>query len=137
MTVFIVTRGEYSDYTILGVFSSEEKAKKFAVEVKKDWSSDVEIEPWELDERVNETLQTVFQVKLSKNGTELLNNNFETLGTQESLQFSGVEERKNDIVIFVGKSIKSRDHAHKLAVEARQKWLAKNTLSSLKDPNTR
>ena len=47
--VFIVTSGEYSDYGIDRVFSSEEKAKEFIKITRDLYGGTFNIEPYELD----------------------------------------------------------------------------------------
>ena len=63
MKVYIVTRGEYSDYHIVGVFSTQEKAEQFVEDTYKvygyrDSWDQLEIEEYPLDElKVNKNRQ--------------------------------------------------------------------------------
>ena len=56
MEVFLVSQGEYSDWYIVGIFSTREKAEKFIADnpVKElKWQSDYnEIEVWIVDNEV-------------------------------------------------------------------------------------
>jgi hypothetical protein len=47
MKIYLVTQGEYSDYQILGAFSTEEKAQQFA-------AGHGTIEPFEVDDPEND-----------------------------------------------------------------------------------
>ena len=71
MIAYIVTRGDYSDYRIMGVFSTEENARTFISDVLKD--EDADIEHWEVDEN-NVFVQLIrngynqYHVKMQKTG---------------------------------------------------------------------
>jgi len=68
-TVYIVTRGEYSDYQICGVFSSVERAEKFvdASCPEGEWSwhqkEDYRVEDYLIDDAVGYMLSASAQVE--------------------------------------------------------------------------
>lgn len=58
MTLYVVTEGEYSDYHIVGIYSTKEQAEK----VKKyhsGWWDYPDIEEWELDGNVPEDIESM------------------------------------------------------------------------------
>ena len=50
MKVYVLTRGEYSDYHIIGVYSTSEKAQEMCDAMRTSWD-EPQIEEYELDER--------------------------------------------------------------------------------------
>lgn len=56
-TVYIVTDGEYSDYGIVGVFSTRELADTCAKNLIKSKWSNAKVETWNLDPHVDELRQ--------------------------------------------------------------------------------
>lgn len=55
MEIFIVTAGEYADYSIQGVFSTLEKANLFCQEYNERWKKSFEsdkarVETWKVDD---------------------------------------------------------------------------------------
>ena len=63
-TIYVVTEGYYSDYSILGVYSTKEKAEQFAAKTRK--YTDRHIEEYILDAGYDLAVKgwTVFQVPL-------------------------------------------------------------------------
>ena len=133
MKVYVVTAGEYSSYHIEAVFSTPEKADEYLAALRKsprhsDESPTVEV--FELDTRTPPQVRTHWQSVID-------------LATGIILEREEVQERADDeypteegdgpydvLLRFVERatkwyatSFKSQDHADKLAVEARQKWL--------------
>ena len=49
-TIYVVTQGDYSDYSIVGVFSSKEEAQKVVELENNDSYDDAKIEEYELDD---------------------------------------------------------------------------------------
>src|SRR5438309_10228406 len=68
--VFIVTSGEYSDYGIDAVFSTEELAQKFIDSFSKSGYRDMEIEEWKLNPFENHLKQgrKPFFLRIDKDG---------------------------------------------------------------------
>lgn len=122
MSVWIVRSGEYSDYKIMAVFSSEEKARAYlpeAVENDRDIRGSWGIEEWPIDEAPAATVQVVFQCCLD----------FATGSKYEGLSYSCKELRPRDwssgkwyksFHRCCGYSVVSQEHADKIAVETRQ-----------------
>ncbi len=117
-SIFIATEGEYSDYHIIGVFSTRELAEK----------SGCAYEEWRIDSgRIeHESGLKPFEVIISKNGDII---------KVVSLEFSGIdpidEDTFND---FMGETppynlstymwAKDEKHAIKIASERRAKYIA-------------
>jgi hypothetical protein len=121
-TVYVVTQGEYSDYHIKGVFSTEEKAKEFMANKKKGDT----IDSWILDEREDYCDRQAWLCVLRESGdvhwqgmdTEFASPS--TRGYVEKEEYDGQQ-------IFRATSYESAQHALKLATECRQAWLRKQT----------
>ena len=69
--VYVVTRGSYSDYTIIAVFSSQEKADKFLEDnpgVKRD---DGDVTEWSIDQEYVTVPPGMryFQIEMLRDGT--------------------------------------------------------------------
>lgn len=130
--VYVVTKGEYSDYHIVGVFSTIELAEK----VNKDTKSD-EIEVYELDSENVLSLEygPVYRVVI-----DLLDGSFQVRSHREWERVRDRNEAKvdyfepRDFINCYGDRIVEKpiirvaspfsfEHASKVAVEARQKWL--------------
>jgi len=61
--VYIVTSGIYSDYNICGVFSTEEKAEKYAADCEYSRKDHVKVDEYTLDERKERRIYRVFMTK--------------------------------------------------------------------------
>lgn len=128
--IYLVTDGEYSDYSIYGAFSSREKAQQY-IDARNApdtcWRlSGANIEEWEIDEGLSERLHTRWRIGLALGNGEVV----EPARSNESwgLPANGVEGISSvpchqNRGIVRAESVESAEHAMKLAVEARQKWL--------------
>ncbi len=128
--VYAVTSGCYSDYRIRGLFSTCANADKFisicraAAECYYD--KDFDIEEWTLDVDLAQKTYTRYLCGLMLDTGEQV----EKYTPQ---QFFGVPVSRSyvaeSVPVYKGRGIaraeshKSAEHAHKLAVEARQKYL--------------
>ena len=66
--IYVVTKGDYSDYTIHGVYSTEELADEAAV-LYSDSSDDAEVETYELDDMPDHVPgQKPWTVRMDKGG---------------------------------------------------------------------
>lgn len=140
--IYVVTKGEYSDYSIVGVYSNREKAEE-VVERKPggEWAGidTFEIEEYDLDAPVTERYRKKFICYLSVESGEILKER-ETGETVSDAQFMvarGETEIRDDYWYtvwephYINKKIQaieamssvSREHAQKLAVEKRQELL--------------
>lgn len=74
-TIWVIEQGEYSDYRVIGVFSSKENAQQIADAIKASaenaYSSETTIVEWPLDPAVHELRQgfAPFLVDMREDGT--------------------------------------------------------------------
>ncbi len=113
MDVFIVTSGDYSDYGIEAVFSTEALAKEYVAQ-----SNGADIETWHVDEQRDARKVMVFNCYLREDGDLLTKYESLEMATGE---FTEASKTLNNN--FVGRSSVSYDHALKLAAEFRQSHL--------------
>lgn len=76
MKVYVLIQGAYSDYRVIGVFSSEDKARNALEELKKSYSgldAPTTIEEYELDDLFNYTKHgyKLYTVVMNKEGNAL------------------------------------------------------------------
>ena len=129
-TVYVVTSGSYSDYGIRAIFSTQELAQAYidkANAAETYWASDTTIEEWPLDGEAEAKLFTRWKVGM------LLDDGSVKEGPCESQEFghpeSKIEQYGNTSPCYANRpivrvvSVKSAQHALKMAAEARQKWL--------------
>jgi hypothetical protein len=134
--VYIVTAGDYSDYYICGVFSSEEKAK---VCVEDTPDGDYKIEEYSVDTMPKQIFRERYSVYIDVNGnedgkgscyveniTEIADEHLR--GRSQFIKDYVSLKRPHPVTGFCGYSYESKDHAFKLAVECRQAWLRENGL---------
>lgn len=143
--VFIVMSGEYSDYSVEGVFTTREKAEAF-IELHKrldaeqygdklgaryNWG----VRRWRIDKPLDEVIKEQWSCSIDgKTG----NITWEDDGL-ERVRSSRVAKRGGSSVYEVpesdefrcrGYSFVSAEHARKIAAEARQRMLAKRALAT-------
>lgn len=128
MKIFIVTTGEYSDYSIDSVFSSKELAEKY-IEDNKDSLSNPMIEPYIIDSVVPQNGLIPFKVKMHRGGTSDVV--IYKGGEQYKTNTNGLVEiniRNGINKYFLVAIIKARDkeHAAKIANERRGQLIAEN-----------
>jgi len=127
-SVWVLTEGSYSDFSIRGVYSSEENARAVMAERKKtDRYCDFnDPEEWELDGDIEFVSGPIFGVYIE------LESGF---GRRQEPRYTGhcvrhpercnVTEPFGDgekLSLFVASPI-SYEHAEKVAIEERQEWL--------------
>ncbi len=127
MTVYVVTSGAYSDYGIDAIFSTKELAEKYCENNKHQDLNGVD--EWELDTDQNVIEREYWDARV---GTDKDRNYWLPYGKIEvtgphfhkncEKERSQVWEGTGQIICY---SYESQEHAHKLAVEAWQKHLAK------------
>ena len=135
--VYVITEGLYSGYRIHGVSLTNEGAEKaieFAKRAGEYWAPDADVDIWEEDE-----LLTYRRVKSWQVGLRLfdgllvepssgLADNCERITFEKPFR-SRVEQFKfyldNHTIVRVRSTV-SFEHAVKVAVEKRQKWLRSN-----------
>lgn len=127
MTVYVVTEGSYSDYTVMAIFSSEEKAIEYMGGHPEKFN---DIETFELDVEPPRVFGQVWCVSLNLDGSvqQPLWSNELTDVPKEHRQGERGEGRIYPPINkyrgrVTGTSYVSGEHAMKLAVEQRQKAL--------------
>ncbi len=116
--IYVVTTGEYSNYRILGLFSTETLARAFI-----ERYGDGDITEWLLDERVDDANRTVYGCSLFMNNGAL-----DRRWTAKEFCAADFSEGRPHAGAFyaVGRSAISQAHADKLAAEFRQAYLREN-----------
>lgn len=128
--VYVVEKGLYSDCSIFGVFSSEEKAKE-AIAHFGDVGDDFEISCVGLD-----ALATLAEQKLNifYVDIDLYNGNILEIGEDNSSYFLlnnvGKSYDKDRLVMYV--AARDKEHAIKIAGEKRREYLVKEDLQQRK-----
>ena len=134
--VFIVTSGEYSDYGIDRVFSTEEKAKEWVDVITSMYGGNYNIEQYELDAPIPERKEYLFFEAYIENNT-IIKSDFEFYFADESseIKFFRQINGSYDIVgigtihIRQGESIESaKERAVKIVQDEFYKWLMLNKL---------
>lgn len=119
-TIYLVTSGEYSNYGINGVFSSEQLAKEF-IEKHKDGG----IEEWELDERSREEVCPYWRADLDVATSVLVPGNVgsdlaDPKTRTATIEFDSHASNAYPKGHIYSISYVSQEHANKLCVEKKQ-----------------
>ncbi len=123
--IYIITKGEYSDYQIVCVFSTEEKAMAYIDEYMKTglagYGDEMIIEEFKVDDTVHAEMVTKkqYEAKIRLRDGELQDEKGQLIfvrPNERGCSYFGID-------YGVGISYISQEHARKLAVEARQDWL--------------
>ena len=134
--VFIVTSGEYSDYGIDRVFSSEEKAKEWVDIITSMYGGNYNIEQYELDAPIPERKEYLFFEAYIENNT-IIKSDFEFYFADEpsEIKFFRQINGSYDIVgigtvqLRQGESIESaKERAVKIVQDEFYQWLMLNKL---------
>ena len=134
--VFIVTSGEYSDYGIDRVFSTEEKAKEWVDVITSMYDGNYNIEQYELDAPIPERKEYLFFEAYIENNT-IIKSDFEFYFADESseIKFFRQINGSYDIVgigtikLRQGESIESaKERAVKIVQDEFYQWLMLNKL---------
>ena len=134
--VFIVTSGEYSDYGIDRVFSTEEKAKEWVDVITSMYNGNYNIEQYELDAPIPERKEYLFFEAYIENNT-IIKSDFEFYFADESseIKFFRQINGSYDIVgigtikLRQGESIESaKERAVKIVQDEFYQWLMLNKL---------
>ena len=134
--VFIVTSGEYSDYGIDRVFSTEEKAKEWVDIITSMYNGNYNIEQYELDAPIPERKEYLFFEAYIENNT-IIKSDFEFYFADEpsEIKFFRQINDSYDIVgigtikLRQGESIESaKERAVKVVQDEFYKWLMLNKL---------
>ena len=134
--VYIVTSGEYSDYGIDRVFSTEEKAKEWVDIITSMYGGNYNIEQYELDAPIPERKEYLFFESYIENNT-IIKSDFEFYFADEpsEIKFFRQINGSYDIVgigtvqLRQGESIESaKKRAVKVVQDEFYKWLMLNKL---------
>ena len=134
--VFIVTSGEYSDYGIDRVFSTEEKAKEWVDVITSMYDGNYNIEQYELDAPIPERKEYLFFEAYIENNN-IIKSDFEFYFADEpsEIKFFRQINGSYDIVgigtikLRQGESIKSaKERAVKIVQDEFYQWLMLNKL---------
>lgn len=134
--VFIVTSGEYSDYGIDRVFSTEEKAKEWVDVITSMYGGNYNIEQYELDAPIPERKEYMFFEAYIKDNVIVKSNFLFYLADEPSeIKFFRQINGSYDIVgigtikLRQGESIESaKERAVKIVQDEFYKWLMLNKL---------
>lgn len=129
--VWLVTTGSYSDFHVVGVFSSKKKARALLDTLKGGSIREYTLDPFiaELNEGLN-----IYHVEMKPDGEVITvreeaagswSYDLALLGTDEPLRKWYSDTKRKDIVL--DKTVFARDamHAVKIVNEMRVQWLAK------------
>ena len=128
-TVYLLTTGDYSDYTVVGIFSEEKLALDAAARFDRD---EADVKPFDLDEFDASDRWLQYTCVLGPDGNpEWARENWRPPSYLRSARrrysghgFGGHEG-------FAGHSDVSHKDAYRLASEARQEWLRRKALGKL------
>jgi hypothetical protein len=145
-TIYVITSGCYSDYGINAMFSTRKLAEKYIADAKDAknssnynddtyvssvyFSDDANIEEWLLDEESKAKVFSYWNVVMMLDDGSVVENH---TGREFGHPQSKIEQCGDKIPCYQMRpivrvrSVKSANHAMKLAVEARQKWLREKT----------
>lgn len=137
--VYVVTSGEYSDYRIVGIYSTEDKAQRVmdADRGDIDLYDEYRIEEWDIDEidHSEYVLKTGYYARIkTENGDIYDSGQFERYVKPNARIGSSWDDipdwsyKYNHTQTAV--SYISSEHAVKLAVEYRQTWLRKTRIET-------
>jgi hypothetical protein len=125
MNVYIVTSGEYSDYKIEGVFSTKEKADAFAAKVT-ECTGGADVNEWPLDAQGELTVRRTFHASIKLDDGEIKE------WTSAELVSTNARSLKDRAGYFnntaTASSAVSAEHARKLVIEVRQKFLREKAI---------
>ena len=134
--VFIVTSGEYSDYGIDRVFSTEEKAKEWVDVITSMYDGNYNIEQYELDAPIPERKEYLFFEAYIENNT-IIKSDFEFYFADEPSEIKFLRQINGsyDIVgigtvqLRQGESIElAKERAVKIVQDEFYMWLMLNKL---------
>lgn len=120
-----MTEGHYSSHRIVGVFSSEAKAREYVALMKNDPegdSGDFEFNEYPIDTQLAEEWRSVYSCQIDADGNVI--NTREDRALVEVGFFENPSHQSSSR--FYARSSISPEHAMKLCAEQRQDWLRRN-----------
>ena len=146
--LYAVTEGCYSNYTIVGLFSNKAEAEKCR-DLKNGVSNvydeaNIEVYQDAVWEDMNKVLRALYVSNINlENGSDIDREDEIGLAVEnartpmygssgiQTMYLSSFTKGVGRVPFAYGKSYVSKEHAHKLAVEARQAWIAGGKEDSL------
>lgn len=130
--IYIVTSGDYSEYRIDAVFSTEELARQYINRRKEEEISwyDGSIEPWDIDSSDPEWLEgkySIWHIGINYSTADILWISKDASGEWDT-QISHYPEMKR-ITMFV--TAKTEEEAAKIAMEKRTAFLLKEGIEDV------
>lgn len=128
MKIYIVTRGEYSDYSILAAFLDKAKAKAFVKKCKRfDDDDEVKIEEYEEGVPFDFETMNVYAIRFYYDGSHDIAKKelYNVYDFQRPLPYVTAPNSKfvrHKYLVTV--AAKDEDHAFKIACDALAKWKA-------------
>lgn len=122
-TIYVVTAGVYSDYSIYGVYDDQEVAQKISDAISADWA-EARVEEYELNEYADKVKQglSMYAVQMDVDGNAL---SIEKLAYTDET-FVNEARREGATVLFARVYAKSEEHAIKIVNERRLQLIASN-----------
>jgi hypothetical protein len=137
MTVYVVCSGEYSSYHIDAIFSDVRLAEEFRDKMANSTSfehSSPEIEEWELDKEKDARTERTFRASINlETGALEEQTDVEVIKhdklSEVTREYAGIEGAygHTEWRRAIARSTKSQQHANKIVVELRQRWLREKT----------
>lgn len=125
--VYVATQGSYSDYHVLGIFSTREKANEYAAAFEGVPGDKIEIETFDLDVLPLPVTHDAWSCHIKLNdGAISQERSYKSLhlpGERGSVYKCHTREPAAQATSFV-----SAEHCHKIAAEYRQRWLREESL---------
>lgn len=138
--IYVLTQGSYSDYSIVGIFSTRQKAEEFRTLVKPGYDGYNDLEEWTLDPDAPEKIRhgySIWNVTMLRDGTveDSSVRDLDYYNVSRALDPPYIWERAK-APYYRGKGVpncldaavwaKSRTHAIKIVNEYRAQFIANN-----------
>lgn len=148
MDIYIVTEGEYSDYSIRAVFTDKAKAEQYLQNIKLCHPHEKsQIEEWSTEEH-EEIARKCWRSEIDLVTGELNEVQYHHDGDEDGMYYSYVMASPTDRVSYLqpmeyplrynghisnywAASLVSQEHANKLVIEARQEFLRRVDVSKI------
>ena len=135
--IYLVSEGEYSDYSIVGAFSTEEKAQALVDVINARPYSTARIEIYHLDSVQLKPGHQVYHIWMNSEGNtpwEVFIGYVEN-GTEARTEFRFSRQAPQGTYLVVTRYVETPEHAVKIANELRTQWLAQREWPELKHWN--
>ncbi len=123
--IFLVSQGEYSDYHIVAVFDNQEKANELSALIE-----DADVETYPLNKEFTDPGLDFFWVTMGRDGDSECDSYSHRLACDGELREEYIRLKTSKEIGYVsweltlGKHVKSKEHAVRLANEIRRQILA-------------